>query len=266
MEIKLKGIVRYPHIFTPSAAQGATERSYSIQILVDKTDVAQVTAVTNAINAAIAERYPTGLPAGARTCWNDLAVTDPTNVALAGYMALTLRQAEAQGQPPVVDIQRQPLLDPAGIQPGDVVWVVGNTLAYTAPQQGVKTYLNVTMATGEKGPIPIELLSSRPSVDQMLTGLPGGTAAPAVAGMATPGAPPMVAAAPVVAAPVVAAPVAMAPAMAPPPVAAPVAAPVAPARIMTAAAQGATYDAMIAAGWTDETLVTNGMMMAPSFA
>lgn len=36
--------------------------------------------------------------------------------------------------------------------------------------------------------------------------------------------------------------------------------PPAPVKTMTAAANGATYEAMIAIGWTDETLVQNGMM------
>lgn len=39
------------------------------------------------------------------------------------------------------------------------------------------------------------------------------------------------------------------------------AAPVAPVRQMTALAQGASYEAMIAAGWTDATLVQHGMMV-----
>jgi len=44
--------------------------------------------------------------------------------------------------------------------------------------------------------------------------------------------------------------------MAPPP------APVAPVRQMTAAANGVTYEAYVAAGWSDAQLVQNGMMMA----
>lgn len=51
----------------------------------------------------------------------------------------------------------------------------------------------------------------------------------------------------------------------PPPVAAPMAPPPAPAipvRQMTAAAQGVTYDAYVAAGWSDAQLVQNGLMLA----
>lgn len=57
------------------------------------------------------------------------------------------------------------------------------------------------------------------------------------------------------------------PAMAPPPPPAPVMAPPNPAFLkvahqMTPAANGATYEAMIAAGWTDALLVQHGMMVA----
>lgn len=51
----------------------------------------------------------------------------------------------------------------------------------------------------------------------------------------------------------------------PPPAPAPMApppAPVAPVRQMTAAAQGVTYDAYVAAGWSDAQLVQNGLMLA----
>lgn len=49
---------------------------------------------------------------------------------------------------------------------------------------------------------------------------------------------------------------------APPPAAPPPAAPpAAPVRQMTAAANGATYEQMIAAGWTDDLLVQHGMMI-----
>jgi len=65
-------------------------------------------------------------------------------------------------------------------------------------------------------------------------------------------------------APVAAAPAPMPtpnPAFLQPPVpAAPPVAPVAPARVMLPPAQGATYEAMIAAGWTDALLVAHGMM------
>jgi hypothetical protein len=65
-------------------------------------------------------------------------------------------------------------------------------------------------------------------------------------------------------------PVTLPPVATPPPVASPVAMPppnpafltIPPARVMTAKAQGGTYEAMIVAGWTDELLLEHGMMVA----
>ena len=51
----------------------------------------------------------------------------------------------------------------------------------------------------------------------------------------------------------------------PPPAPAPMApppAPAAPVRQMTAAANGVTYEAYVAAGWSDAQLVQNGLMLA----
>ena len=100
----------------------------------------------------------------------------------------------------------------------------------------------------------------------------GGGAGAAIAPAAAPApyVPPVAAPlAPAPAAPLAPAPLAPAPAapvvpyagyMAPPPPAAPPA-PAGP--VMLPAAKGATYDAMLAAGWTDATLVQHGMMAAP---
>lgn len=72
-------------------------------------------------------------------------------------------------------------------------------------------------------------------------------------------------AAPTAAAPSPAAPPASPPPSVPPAMPSPSSPPpppAAPARVMLAAANGATYEQMIAAGWTDETLVAHGMMQA----
>jgi hypothetical protein len=97
--------------------------------------------------------------------------------------------------------------------------------------------------------------------------LPAGIAAPVVAPAPVVAAP-LVAPAPVVAAPVVAAPlVAPVPVVASPvpPVVPPspsaLPATISPSRVMTAAAAGQTYEAYIAAGWTDDQLVAHGYMV-----
>lgn len=127
------------------------------------------------------------------------------------------------------------------------------------------------MARGEEivgGPDVAAILGGAPASAMPIGAIPLGASPLAglggPVGVAAPAAPPVAPAAP--AAPVVpytgymaAAPVPGAPAPTPP--AAPPAPPVPVGPQMTAAAQGASYTAMIAIGWTDETLRAHGMMV-----
>lgn len=92
----------------------------------------------------------------------------------------------------------------------------------------------------------------------------GAMSAPPVAAGAPVAAPAAFTPPPAAAAPPPAAPVAVAPATgfagAPPPPAATVAAPAAPARVMAPKANGVTYEAFRAQGWTDDQLRANGYM------
>jgi len=93
---------------------------------------------------------------------------------------------------------------------------------------------------------------------------PGASAVPTGAFAPAPAAPPVAPApvAPPVAPAPVAPPVAVAPNpafLAPPPPAAP---PAAPVRVMLPAANGASYEQLLAAGWTDAQMVQHGMMAA----
>jgi hypothetical protein len=80
-------------------------------------------------------------------------------------------------------------------------------------------------------------------------GVPGAVPAPLIPSPGVPGVP---------------VPVPAVPTPAPAPV--PVPTPAAPGRQLTAAANGATYEQLIANGWTDAALVQNGLMLAPAVA
>jgi len=243
--IKVKGIIRHQSLLTATAAMKANgqrydQKNYSVNVLIPKNEP-MVPTINQAFETAITSVFGSpALPANAHTVWKDCAVSDAGNADLANYYELRLASREEYERPLVCDANHQPILDPATVKVGDEVWVVGVVTAYDTGDGGTSCYLNGTMITGVAGAIPIDKLSSRQTAEQMF----GGMAAP-------------VAAAPVAAAPVAAAPVAAAPVAA---------APVAPQHIMTAAAQGATYEAMITAGWTDETLIAHGMMIQPSYA
>jgi len=142
------------------------------------------------------------------------------------------------------------------VRPGDFAKVAGNiTGNNNSDKPGV--YLNLDMLCAIREGAEI-VMTSGPDA----TAVFGGQVAPAnpvAAAAFTPAPSPQPVAAP---APT---PVAVAPAPAPaapaPAPAAPPPAPAAPLRQMTAAANGVTYEAHIAAGWTDEQLIANGLML-----
>lgn len=252
----VKGIAQHVHAVNASAARGSDKLKFSINVLVHKSDP-QVATIAAGHQAALQNGFPAGLPAGADICWTDCAVTEPANAALSQYWRLRASTNVEHGQPQIMDMAQQPILDPAldGKLSGQVVWFGGDFASYTAGKQGVKCYFNGLMVTGEQGTIPTEALSSKPDMTAAFAQAAAGGVVPQAA------APVPVAGQP---APIPGAPVA---APVPAPVPAPMAPPAAPVpqpqHVMTAAAQGATYEAMIAAGWTDETLIQNGMMQPP---
>jgi hypothetical protein len=138
-------------------------------------------------------------------------------------------------------------------------WVrISGTMEGNGNLQKPGMYINVDMVERSAICSPDQLITSGPDAGAAFAGgpaaLPPGaipsSAAPPVAGNGAPAAPPL--------------PGAGSSVPASPPVAPPVTPP-APAalagRTMLPAANGASYEALIAAGWTDETLVANGMMM-----
>src|SRR5690606_3465649 len=112
---------------------------------------------------------------------------------------------------------------------------------YKIGDSGIGCGLNGVILTGQEG--PLGRLDNKPTAEQMFAGLSG--AAPAAApqqgfmgGAPTPPAPPTPSAPP--------------------------APPVAPVMVMTAAANGVTYDAYKANGWTDDQLIQNGLAIRSS--
>lgn len=144
------------------------------------------------------------------------------------------------------------LLEKDAIKPGYFVQVFGN-VTDNKPSQSPGLYINHSMvALSAYGPE----ISFGPDVSK--AGFGQGVALPPGASLAPPaGAIPSTGATP---------PPPGAATMVPPPPAPPAAGPAViapPARVMLAPANGATYESLIAAGWTDATLIQHGLMAAP---
>jgi len=151
------------------------------------------------------------------------------------------------------------LTEPNAIQLGDYIQVYGTVEDNKSTQQpGV--YLNHSMIARSGYGQRIIAGADPKSVGFGASPLPAGASTTPLASFAPPPAtavPPVMAPA-AVAAPIAPAPVAVPPAY--PQILTPPAPPVA-AKVLTEKANGATYEQLIAVGWTDDLLVQNGMMV-----
>lgn len=236
MQVKIKGILSYPHLFTPRAVEAGADPKYSVNVLLHESDP-QLATVQQAIEVEKQNGFPNGFPAGGKVCLVQSA-------QYAGYWEVRT-STSAESKPAVVDKNVQPILDPAAAVPGHLGWVAFNTFPYNKPMsKGVAAGLNGVMILGEEG--PLGRLDNKPSAEELFADIAGpGTGMPSPT---PPAAPNFMGGAPAPPAP-------PAPPVAPAPPAA------GPSYTMTAKAAGVTREAYHAAGWTDEMLVSNGLLV-----
>jgi len=295
----IKGILSFPAVFTPKLAKGASEEKYSCTVLLAPGDP-QIAAIQAEVDAAKANSFPSGYN-GADECFGPYdtkyAGKDYYDPRFTGWYVFSC-SAKADDRPAVVDVNRQPVIDPSKVFSGQVVYVSAGISGYTKGKGGIGGWLNGVMLTDEEP--TMGRLDGKPSVDQMFASAPGGSAPQAAAPSApVPPAPnaPQAEAALVMtdkangvtleqylatpgwteqmlidqglATRPVAAPAApSAPTPPAPPVPPAPAAPAAPVALqMTAAANGVTYEQYMATpGWTDQMLLDQGLAIKPSFA
>lgn len=213
MSLLVKGILSFPTLFTPKIAKGATEPKFSTGVLIPAGDP-QVSKIQQAFDNAVRETFTTGLPVGTDVCWmlydDKYRTKEYYDPRFSGWWSLTSTRKEADGKPPVVDSDYNPIIDPALIYGGCVAHVHINISGYTKGRGGIGGWLNGVMYTGEIG--QFGRLDGRPTVEQMFAGVDQQ---------------PMQQ----------------------------------PVKQMTALANGVSYEQMIAAGWTDTTLIQHGYML-----
>jgi hypothetical protein len=233
MQFKVKGILSYPHLFTPRSVNPGDDPKFSASILLRKGDP-QIEQVKQIIATEKANGWPNGFPHNGKEFMKDGMLAFPNDANMHNYMIIS-SNAKADSKPHCVDAHMQPVMNQADAYAGAVVWAALNSFTYNQPvNKGVGCGLNGIMLTGEEG--ELGRLDGRPTVEGMFGDVAGGAA-------------PMAPAAP----------------------AAPTPPPAAPVFQMTAAANGLTREQYHAAGWSDAQLIQNGLMVppngtAPSFA
>jgi len=235
--MRFQGIARYVHLTKASAPKDFPDKlRYGLEVLIRGDDPQTAT-----IRAQIEANKPADFSASS---YVPLIECDG---ALAGYVALRARSSADYARPAFVKFGpngMEEIIDPTadGNTVGKIVHVDVTFAGYSKGNGGVNCYLNGTAVTDADGPIDRELLSSGPSAQSLFGDLAGGPAPTAVPQGAAP-----------------------TPAPAPAPVPAPVPAAPAPTLIMTAKANGASYESFVAQGWTDAMMVEQGYAVAPSF-
>jgi len=239
----IRGILNFPNVFTAKVPKAGGDPKFGVGVLMPANDP-QVPGLLAEVQQAKLNTFPSGYT-GTNCCF-DLyenkipAAKEYHDPRFVGWYLFTC-SAKADDRPAVVDMSRMPIADPAALYGGKVAYVSAGISGYTAGTGGIGGWLNGILLTDEEP--PMGRLDNKPSVEQMFAGVAGG-------------------AAPV---PIPATTAAPAPTPAPAPAPAPTAAPA--ALIMTAAANGVTYEAYMAKGaWTDEMLIAQGLAVKPSFA
>lgn len=228
----IKGILNFPNVFTAKVAKGATDAKYSIGVLLPPNDP-QIPAILQEVEQAKLNTFPNGYT-GSDQCFDlyQNKITpdkDYHNPKFVGWYLFTA-SAKADDKPAVVNMNRQPILDPSQVYGGKVAYVSAGISGYTKGKAGIGGWLNGVMMTDEEP--PMGRLDNKPSVDQMFSSVGAN-------GAFTPN------------------PLPHDPNN-------PLTNP-STGLTMTAAANGVTYEQYKDAGWSDEQMISGGVAQRPSF-
>ena len=218
---RFKGIARYPHLMRAGAPRGTDNLKFSLHVLFRKSDP-QCLQIAAEVGAAKSDGFPSGFPPDGHECWFDMAVSKPDQITLGDYMCLSVSSKADRPRPDFVNSNLEPFLNESADAElvGTIVYVSVGFGTYDKGSQGVCAYLNGTLSTGLPSELKKDDLSAMPTAESMFGDI-GIT---------------------------------------------PATAPVQPATPrdfslrMTPAANGVSRDAYMAAGWTDEQLISGGMM------
>jgi cell division septation protein DedD len=246
--LNFKGFISFPQIFTPDYVRNAMgkpasdRKRYTCDIMIPAGD-AQIGIIQQHQDAAIQNSYPSGAPADLRVPflayekkYQGKSYYDPK---FNGWYVLSL-SAKEEDKPKVVDANMQTIADPGQVYPGAEVIVACGITGYTDGKGGIGCWLNGVMVTGKES--PFGRFDNRPTTEQMFANVTQGQAVTqsetnVTAGQGQPAS------------------------SVPSPSAPPPAPPATAEKVMTAKANGGTYEQFVANGWTDTMLVEQGYML-----
>lgn len=223
-DVKVKGIISFPNLVTPKRGENPTDDAkYTVTVLIHESDPALAVVKQAFENLKVTSGWKPHQKIALRDCNLPSFTNVPPDPKLAGYWQVSCSSKESM-KPHLVGPDGLPIIDVSLVYAGAEAWVVFNPYSYPNNGGGITAGLNGVMITGNPG--ALGRLDNRPTSEAMFGDIVAGVTPPAPGGVTPP---------------------------------APGGAVV---HTMLPAAAGGTYEAMIAGGWTDETLVANGMMAA----
>ena len=164
--LNVEATASFVHLFEPHAAQGSSDKKYSVQLVFDQGY--DFTLIGQAIQQAITDKWGANPPAGLH-----MPIVDPkTKPNLANnpfYQGKFYISANSKDPVPMVDMNMQDIFNKMDLYSGCRIKANVNFFAYdTAGNRGVGCGLNGVMklADGER-------LDNRPTVQQMFGDEPG---------------------------------------------------------------------------------------------
>jgi len=258
-------VASFPQLFTATKVPGSDRARYGVQILISP-DHPQLNEIWNEVENVKGAGFPSGLPNGATCCFGlyEEQVNrnkDYYDPRFNGWYMLSAYSPAEKPRPAVVAEDANgglsAVMDPAKPFSGELMHFHFNIYSFTEGRGGVACGLNGVCLTGLEG--PMGRLDNRPTAEQMfgkpVTGGsptanlgtsqrngppsrgPGPQTSPAGNSAAGPGGPPRRAA--------------------PPP-------PAVKKMTPKADAAGFTYDSLKQAQWTDQDMIAEGYLVAPT--
>lgn len=181
-EVLLQNVrVSYVHLLEPyqNQMQPGTEPKYSCQVLVPKSDVAQVQALHNAIEACTAEariKYGAKVPAQPKTPIHDGDGYTPGGKEYGpeckGHYVFNVSQS-TKYKPEVVDLQGLPLTEPSQVYSGMYVNILVNFYFYCNQSAGISASFGPVQKVRDGEPLG----GGAPASAAAVFGAPQGSAA-----------------------------------------------------------------------------------------
>lgn len=253
--MQIYGILSFPTLFQPKQTKDAAgnptgDPKYSCAVLLPPGDP-QVAMIHTAVEQAALDTFPSGFPAKGDKCFglydDRFRGKDYYDPRFSGWYVFSCT-AKQEDKPAVVDPGLLPIMDPAKVFGGAMIWLNANISGYTKGTGGIGGWLNGVMVTDDEP--TMGRLDNKPSVEAMFANLPTSHKQHLAAGAANPANNHVAANGARVTPPGQ---------VAPPPTV------TAPPSVLLMKPGLASYQDHKAAGWTDEMLLAQGMAVRPSF-